>query len=158
MPPGDPRSMSLDASYHKEQDYIWFMGGDLNGLCDIRLWYQVFYEMKGVGHALTGTLWNPFAKLHIHVYHTLNFKTISPMVFENLSGQSLGRFWHAPEEPLSPPFWSLNPLKLSWTTSYSYLSKPKYFRPIIPVVTENLCDKIWAERKKEKSRRRGKKK
>ena len=37
MPPRDPRSVSLDASYHKEQEYIWFMGGDLNGLCDIRL-------------------------------------------------------------------------------------------------------------------------
>ena len=36
MHPGDPRSMSLGASYHKEQEYIWFMGGDLNGFCGIR--------------------------------------------------------------------------------------------------------------------------
>ena len=74
--------------------------------------------MKGVGHALTGTLWNPFAKLHIHIYHTSNFKTSRPVVTENLSGQNLGWFWHTAEEPLSPPFWSLNPLKLSGTTSY----------------------------------------
>ena len=30
--PGDPPQLvSLDASYHKEQEYIWFRGGDLNG-------------------------------------------------------------------------------------------------------------------------------
>ena len=34
--PGDPLSTSLDASYHKEQEYIWFKGGDLNSFCDIR--------------------------------------------------------------------------------------------------------------------------
>ena len=28
--------MSLDASYHKEQQYIWFRVVDLNGLGDIR--------------------------------------------------------------------------------------------------------------------------
>ena len=27
----DPRSGSLNASYHKEQEYICLMGGDLNG-------------------------------------------------------------------------------------------------------------------------------
>ena len=31
MPLGDPQSMSLDLSYHKEYKYIWFRGGDLNG-------------------------------------------------------------------------------------------------------------------------------
>ena len=34
-PPGVPRSMSLNAPYLKEQEYIWFMGGDLNGFQDI---------------------------------------------------------------------------------------------------------------------------
>ena len=29
------RSMSLNAPYLKEQEYIWFMGGDLNGFRDI---------------------------------------------------------------------------------------------------------------------------
>ena len=29
--PGDLPSMSLDASYHKEQPNIWFRDGDLNG-------------------------------------------------------------------------------------------------------------------------------
>ena len=33
-PPWDPGSMSLNAPHHKEQ-YIWFMGGDLNGFQDI---------------------------------------------------------------------------------------------------------------------------
>ena len=27
----DPWSMSLNAPHHKEQEYIWFMGEDLNG-------------------------------------------------------------------------------------------------------------------------------
>ena len=36
MPPGDPRSVSQDAFYHKEQEYIWLMGGNLNGFCGIR--------------------------------------------------------------------------------------------------------------------------
>ena len=33
--PGVPRSMSLNAPYLKEQQYIWFMGEDLNGFQDI---------------------------------------------------------------------------------------------------------------------------
>ena len=33
--PGVPRSMSLNAPYLKEQEYIWFMGGDLNSFHDI---------------------------------------------------------------------------------------------------------------------------
>ena len=32
--PGVPRSMSLNAPYLKEQEYIWFMGADLNGFQD----------------------------------------------------------------------------------------------------------------------------
>ena len=32
---GVPRFMSLNAPYHKEQEYIWFMGGDLNGFSEI---------------------------------------------------------------------------------------------------------------------------
>ena len=33
--PGYLRSMSLNASYHEEQEYKWFMGGDLNSFWDI---------------------------------------------------------------------------------------------------------------------------
>ena len=29
-PCGDPQSVSLDLSYHKEHQYIWFRDGDLN--------------------------------------------------------------------------------------------------------------------------------
>ena len=29
--PGDPLLVSLNASYHKEQQYMWFRGGVLNG-------------------------------------------------------------------------------------------------------------------------------
>ena len=29
-------SMSMDAAYHKEQQCIWFMSGDLNCFSDIR--------------------------------------------------------------------------------------------------------------------------
>ena len=35
VPPGVPRSMPLNAPYNKEQEYIWFMGGDLNCFQDI---------------------------------------------------------------------------------------------------------------------------
>ena len=34
-PSWDPWFMSLNAPHHKEQEYIWFMGGDLNGFQDI---------------------------------------------------------------------------------------------------------------------------
>ena len=29
---GDPQLVSLGVSHHKEQQYIWFRGGDLNSL------------------------------------------------------------------------------------------------------------------------------
>ena len=32
--PGVQRSMLLNAPYHKEQEYIWFMGEDLNSFQD----------------------------------------------------------------------------------------------------------------------------
>ena len=32
----DPWSMSLNAPHHKEQEYIWFIGGDLKGFQDIK--------------------------------------------------------------------------------------------------------------------------
>ena len=35
-PWGTPRFMSLNASFHKKQGYIWFRGGDLNGFWDMR--------------------------------------------------------------------------------------------------------------------------
>ena len=31
MPPGGSLSVSLDVSEHKEEEYIWFRCGDLNG-------------------------------------------------------------------------------------------------------------------------------
>ena len=34
--PGNPRLVSMTASYHKEQYYIWFRGGDLNSVQDIK--------------------------------------------------------------------------------------------------------------------------
>ena len=92
--------MSLNVPYHKEQEYIWFMGGDLNSFQDIMHFmkraggacprgtqgsmslnaayqettiymvygrgserfprYNTFYEMKGVGHAHGGPLWDPW--------------------------------------------------------------------------------------------------
>ena len=36
LPPWDPLSMSRNAPHHKEQEYILFMGGDLNGFRDIK--------------------------------------------------------------------------------------------------------------------------
>ena len=49
-PPWDPWSMSLNAPHHKEQEYVWFMGGDLNGFQDIKN----FVKWRGVGHAPRG--------------------------------------------------------------------------------------------------------
>ena len=39
---GDHRLVSMDVFYYIEQEYIWFRGGDLNDLRDIR-----FYEVNG---------------------------------------------------------------------------------------------------------------
>ena len=30
MPRGEPKSVSMDLSYHKEHEYIWFRDGNLN--------------------------------------------------------------------------------------------------------------------------------
>ena len=35
-PPWDQWSMSLNVPRHKEEEYIWFMGGDLNGFLDMK--------------------------------------------------------------------------------------------------------------------------
>ena len=48
MPLWDPWSMSLNAPHRKEQEYIWFMGGDLNGFRDIK------HFVKSGGHAPGG--------------------------------------------------------------------------------------------------------
>ena len=32
----DPQSVSMDLSYHREHEYIWFEDGNLNGFRDIR--------------------------------------------------------------------------------------------------------------------------
>ena len=36
----DTRSESKNTSYHKEKDYIYLRGWDLNGFCDIRLFMK----------------------------------------------------------------------------------------------------------------------
>ena len=46
----DPWSMSLNAPHYKEQEYIWFMGGDLNGFRDIK-----HFVKRGVGHDPKGS-------------------------------------------------------------------------------------------------------
>ena len=42
----DPWSVSLNAPHHKEQEYIWFMGGDLNGFQDIMHFFEVKSDKK----------------------------------------------------------------------------------------------------------------
>ena len=49
--PWYPWSMSLNAPHHKEQEYIWFMGGDLNGFQDI------MHFMKRLGGACPRGTW-----------------------------------------------------------------------------------------------------
>ena len=55
MPPGDPRSVSLNASYHKEQQYIQFKGLGIWTVSEILglLWSE------GVGHAPCGPFETP---------------------------------------------------------------------------------------------------
>ena len=48
VPPWDPWSKSLNAPHHKEQQYIWFMGGDLNSFRYIKHFVH-FYEKSGWG-------------------------------------------------------------------------------------------------------------
>ena len=43
-PPGDHWSVPLNASCHKDQEYIWFSGGNLNGLHNIR--HFVFFPIQ----------------------------------------------------------------------------------------------------------------
>ena len=50
IPLEDPRSMSLNGSYHKEQEYIWFRGGDLSSFRDI-----MPFMTEGVGAEPWGT-------------------------------------------------------------------------------------------------------
>ena len=45
IPNGNIRPVSLDAAYHREQDYIWFRGGDLNVFGYIRH----FMKLRGWG-------------------------------------------------------------------------------------------------------------
>ena len=48
--------MAINESYHKEQEYIWFRGRDLNSFC------KAFYEVKGVGNALGGVQRDPMSR------------------------------------------------------------------------------------------------
>ena len=43
--PGVLRSMLLNAPYLKEQEYIWFMGGDLNSFQDIMHFMNSFQDI-----------------------------------------------------------------------------------------------------------------
>ena len=114
MPPGDPRSVSLDASYHKEHEYNIISQKPFRSPPINHILYGLLVGIRRVS-VILGLLRNegvcshrdplkPIRKLHIHIYHYSNVKTIRPVVTENSSGQNLGRFWHAPAEHLSPPF------------------------------------------------------
>ena len=54
--PGVPRSMSLNAPYLKEQEYMVYGWGS-----ERFPRYNTFYEMKRVGHAPGGPLWDPLS-------------------------------------------------------------------------------------------------
>ena len=66
MPPGDPRLVSLDASYRKEQEYIWFRDGNLNGFT-----YKIWMDL---GMPLGELLSPPF--LTLVMLNKFNFETI----------------------------------------------------------------------------------
>ena len=90
--PGNGRSVSLDAS---SSGTWWFMGGDLNGFCDIR----PFMKWRGWGMLSQGPFETILQKLHIHIYHTSNFKTICPVVTRTHPDKIWADF--------GMPFWSL---------------------------------------------------
>ena len=59
-PPWDPWSMSLNRPHHKEQEYIWFMGGDLNGFQDsmLHLFVLRFYgPVNTMGSCRAGSVY-----------------------------------------------------------------------------------------------------
>ena len=62
-PPWYPWSMSLNAPHHKEQEYIWFMGGDLNSFQDI-----MHFMKRGGGPAPRGPPWYPWS-MSLNVPH-----------------------------------------------------------------------------------------
>ena len=53
-PPWDPWSMSLNAPHHKEQEYIWFMGGDLNGFQDIIIYHKIHVTKCALSTSIYG--------------------------------------------------------------------------------------------------------
>ena len=54
--PGEPRFMSLNAPYLKEQEYIVYGWGS-----ERFPRYNTLYEMKEVGHASGGPPWDPWS-------------------------------------------------------------------------------------------------
>ena len=56
-PWGSGGSMSLNAACHKEQQYIWFMGGNLNSFRDI----THFIKWREWGMPPGGPLWDPWS-------------------------------------------------------------------------------------------------
>ena len=71
--------MAMNESYHKEQEYIWFRGRDLNSFC------KVFYEVKGVGHALGGVQRDP-------TYGSLNVSLLKEQEYIWFRGGDLNGF------------------------------------------------------------------
>ena len=82
--------VSLTASYHKEQEYIWFRGGERF------LKNKAFYEVRGVGHALGGQRFETL----IHNYH-IPFQNNPSSGYWELVRTNSGRFRHAPGRPFA---------------------------------------------------------
>ena len=137
------RSVPLDASYHKEQKYILFRGGDLNGVWDIRP--HSLYEHVNAQRGPFETFLDNFISISIIFPNSPSsgYWELVRTKFGWISACLWATLWICNFE-----FW--NPLE----TLYPYLSCPQISELSILWLLRTHSDKIWAERKGRSRRRR----
>ena len=128
-PPWDPRSMSLNAPHHKEQEYIWFMGGDLNGFQDI------MHFMKRAGGACPrGTQGSMSLNAAYHrEQQYISFMGGDLNSFRDITFYEMKGVGHGPGGPFWDP-WSISlnaphHKEQAYTVDSRYLD-PSYLDPI----------------------------
>ena len=138
--PRGPRSVSVDASDHKEHEYIWLMGGNLNGFCDIRPF------MKWWGRVMLSQ--GPFET------HLQNF--ISRSIIPKISRQSVqwllrthpDKIWADFGVAFESAILMFKPFVTALHISIIISIISPNFIQILQVVTENLCGQNLGRKKK----------
>ena len=112
-------------------------------------YHKMRFIMGGAGGG-EGTIWNSFAKLHIHFYHIFKFqKQAVQLLLRTRPGKIWADFGMPPRDPLSPPFWIFKP---SCKISYPYLSYIQN-NPSSRYWVQNLGGKKKKKKKKKKKER-----